>query len=116
MHLPALPSGEAELCVVTKAAAEAMGIRALLADFGLTVSLELHADATAAIGMCKRLGLGRVRHLAVSDLWLQQRVRSKDLQLFKAPGKVNIADIFTKYRNCRDTFSLLAQAGIYLAP
>ena len=59
MQLLALSSGEAELRAVTKTAAEALGVQALLAAFGVSVNLELHSDATAAIGMCKRLGLGR---------------------------------------------------------
>ena len=116
MQLLALSSGEAELCAVTKAAAEGLGLQTILSDFGHRVNVELHSDATAAIGICKRLGLGRVRHLAVSDLWLQQRVKRGDLAVFKVPGKQNPADILTKYRNARDTFALLARAGIYLAP
>ena len=116
MQLLALSSGEAELCAVTKAAAEGLGIRALLQDFGFDARLELHSDATAAIGMCKRLGLGRVRHLAVADLWLQQRVKSGELTLHKVLGKENPADILTKFRNARDSFALLQLAGIYLAP
>ena len=88
-----LSSGEAELCAVSMAGEHALGIRAILAEFGFEVKLELHSDATAAIGMCRRLGLGRVRHLAVADLWIQQKVRDGDLSLFKVPGKQNIADI-----------------------
>ena len=116
MQILALSSGEAELCVVSKAGEQALGIRAILADFGVEVKLELHSDATAAIGMCRRLGLGRVRHLAVADLWIQQKVRDGDLSLFKVPGKQNIADIVTKYRSARDAFALLVQAGNFLAP
>ena len=51
--------------------------------------------ATAAIGICKRQGLGRVRHLATADLWLQQRVKARELLLSKVPGKDNPADVFT---------------------
>lgn len=116
MQLLALSSGEAELCAVTKGAAEGLGVQALLSDFGFTSTVELHSDATAAIGICRRLGLGRVRHLAVSDLWLQQRVRQGDLTVHKVPGKQNPADILTKYRSARDSFGLLQRVGIFLAP
>ena len=60
--LIALSSGESELAAVTKAAAEGMGMQAVLRDFGFQAKLEVHSDATAAIGICKRQGLGRVRH------------------------------------------------------
>ena len=116
MPLIALSSGEAELCAVTRAAAEGIGVQALFADFGHEVTVELHSDASAAIGICKRLGLGRVRHLAVADLWLQQRLRQKDLMLAKTPGKTNMADVLTKFRSCTDIFRLLSPAGLYLAP
>ena len=85
MTLIALSSGEAELCAVTRAAAEGLGLQAILEDFGHTVKVHLHSDATAAIGICRRLGLGRVRHLAVADLWLQQRVKRGELVLHKTP-------------------------------
>ena len=95
--LIALSSGESELAAVTKAAAEGFGVQAVLSDFGFAVRLEVHSDATAAIGICKRQGLGRVRHLATADLWVQQRVRLKQLKLFKLPGKENPSDMMTKY-------------------
>lgn len=53
-------------------------------------------DATAAIGIARRRGLGKVRHLATADLWIQDRVRKKDFALEKVPGADNPADILTK--------------------
>ena len=64
----ALSSGEAELAAVVKGATEALGLQAILEDFGIPVGLHLRSDATAAIGMVKREGLGKVRHLATADL------------------------------------------------
>ena len=91
----ALSSGESELAAVTKAAAEALGIQSVLSDFGVSVKIEIHSDATAAIGICKRQGLGRVRHLTTADLWVQQKVRSRELKLFKLPGTENPSDLMT---------------------
>ena len=78
----ALSSGEAELMAIVKSATEALGLQAIYSDFGLSMQLEVRSDATAAIGMVSRLGLGRVRHLAVSDLWVQEKSRS-----FSKPGR-----------------------------
>ena len=72
----ALSSGEAELMSLVKAGTEALGLQALYRDFGEEMSITIASDATAAIGMVSRLGLGKVRHLAVSDLWLQEKARS----------------------------------------
>lgn len=77
-------------------ATEALGIAAVLEDFGHPVKIRLRSDATAAIGMVAREGLGKVRHLATADLWIQQRVRRGDLIVSKWPGKENPADLGTK--------------------
>ena len=115
MSILALSSGEAELGAVTKACAEALGLQALLSDFDTDVKLEVHSDATAAIGICKRNGLGRVRHLAVADLWVQQRVKLGHVRLFKLPGTQNPSDVLTKYRSRSGTFELLSKIGFTLA-
>ena len=43
-----------------------------------------------------RLGIGRVRHLSVSDLWVQQASRRGLVTYHKVAGKDNPADLFTK--------------------
>ena len=111
--LIALSSGESELAAVTKAAAEAMGLQSVLRDFGHVVSLEVHSDATAAIGICKRQGLGRVRHLATADLWLQQRVKAaQELLLFKVNGKQNPSDLLTKHKSLPEITRFLHMLGV----
>ena len=110
--LIALSSGESELAAVTKAAAEGLGIQSVLADFGMSPKLELHSDATAAIGICKRQGLGRVRHLATADLWVQQKLRSRELKLYKLPGKDNPSDLMTKHKTAPEASRFMAMLGI----
>ena len=95
----ALSSGEAELAGIVKGAAEGLGLTAIAQDLGFTASLEVCADSSAAIGICRRTGIGRVRHLAVAQLWVQERVRSGDFVLTKWPGERNPADILTKAVN-----------------
>ena len=48
------------------------------------------------IPLVGRLGLGKVRHLSVADLWIQQAARSGRITYSKIPGQINPADIFTK--------------------
>ena len=71
-------------------------MQALLKGYGVDVEIELRSDASAAIGMVQRQGLGRVRHLATSDLWIQQRCKRGDLKVEKWPGKDNPSDALTK--------------------
>ena len=53
---------ESELAAVVKGASEGMGMQAVLADFGLNIGLLLRSDASAAIGICHRQGLGTSGH------------------------------------------------------
>ena len=92
----ALSTGEAELMSVVKGTTEALGLQAVLRDFGIEVGIDIRSDATAAIGMVGRLGLGKVRHLAVSDLWVQQCARDRRAKYHKVGGKDNPSDVMTK--------------------
>ena len=46
--------------------------------------------------MVKRQGLGRIRHLAVADLWIQQKAKSGEVHFKKLEGSKNVSDILTK--------------------
>ena len=96
MSTIAMSSGESELAAVVRACAEALGLRSNLADLGIAVGIHVKSDATAAIGMVHRLGLGRVRHLSVGDLWVQERLRSGEIRISKWPGSENCSDQLTK--------------------
>ena len=95
----ALSSAEAELYALTKGASQGLGMMTLLADFGLTVSVTVHTDASAAIGIIRRAGIGKLRHLNVRYLWVQDQVKSERLGLKKVAGADNPADIATKHLN-----------------
>ena len=66
-------------------------------DMGITLNLKLFCDATAACGITARLGLGKIKHMDTHYLWLQERVRNKDLTIIKVKGDVNPADLNTKH-------------------
>ena len=65
-------------------------------EFLIDCDLIVKSDAIAAIGIVKRQGLGRVRHLAVADLWVQQRAKAGEVQYCKLDGKRNTSDMMTK--------------------
>ena len=46
----------------------------LLEELGITAKIELRMDASAAIGIISRRGIGKTRHIAVSELWMQDMV------------------------------------------
>ena len=71
-----LSSGEAEYYGVVKAAGIALGHQSLMADMGMTAKVRVWTDSCAAVGLCGRAGLGKLRHVQTHTLWVQERVRS----------------------------------------
>ena len=66
-------------------------------DLAFTLDPRAMIDASAAKGTASRRGVGKVRHLHVSTLWLQQAVHERRLRLQKQPGKENVADLGSKH-------------------
>ena len=73
----ALSSGEAEFNGVVRGAGVDLGYQSLLHDLGIHVGLRFWTGSSAAIGICSRQGLGKLRHLDTHSLWARQAVRSK---------------------------------------
>ncbi len=56
----------------------------------------IKSDASAAIGIANRIGIGKVRHIEVNQLWLQDKVSKKEITIEKVPTEGNLADALTK--------------------
>ena len=93
----ALSSAEAETYALVLASCETLGIQAYAADLGIGLEAEMFADASAALGIIARAGLGKVRHLRTQALWLQETRQEGRLKFTKVPGEANPADAGTKY-------------------
>ena len=92
----ATSSAESELIASVKGATEALGLVSLGEDLGIHFGVRLHIDAAAALGILERTGVGRVRHLDVSSLWLQEKELRKIIEMKKVSGLENPADVATK--------------------
>ena len=62
-------------------------------------------DASAALAMVARRGLGKMRHLDTNYLWIQKRAAKGDLNFKKVAGVGNGADLFTKTLSWNETQS-----------
>ena len=74
-----MSSGEAEFYGAINGASTVLGMRALYRDIGYDLPLRLWTDSSAAVGICSRQGLGKLRHLGCTSLWIQQRIRHGEL-------------------------------------
>ena len=101
---------------MAKSSAEGLGLQSLLHDLGTTAPLIIHTDASAVIGIASRQGLGRIRHLATTDLWIQQRLKNKDFRIQKIDGEVNPGDLMTKALDGERIRKLLARMATWVPP
>ena len=92
----ALSSAEAELVALVKATCEGIGMSPLLKDIGRGSKVQVYADASAALGIASRKGIGKLRHLDTSILWIQQKELRNSVEFLKVDGVVNPADLMTK--------------------
>ena len=111
----AMSSAEAELFSLTKGAAQALGILSMAMDFGRSLDAVVHSDASAALAIAQRKGLGKVRHLKVQYLWIQDRVKHGDLSVVKVWGKDNPADLMTKHLPAAELQDHSARLGFMLS-
>ena len=108
----ALSSGEAELHGIAAGITQGLGMQSIARDLGFKIGIRVHTDATAALGICRRRGLGKIRHLDVTDLWCQEKVRDGTVQLLKVVGSDNPADIMTKYVDRQILEKMLQKIGM----
>ena len=91
-------SAEAELYALSSAGSEAVHLKDLFSFLlpNKSVTVTLKTDSQAAIGIIQRLGRGRVKHLDVRALWLQEYAARGRFVISKVPGEQNPADLMTK--------------------
>ena len=91
-----LSSGESEFYAAVQGSAVGLGIQSLLADWRVPVTVTVASDSSAARGLASKRGLSKTRHIATRFLWLQEKVRRKEIRLIKVATVDNRGDLFTK--------------------
>ena len=65
-------------------------------DMGESIEGTVLGNASAALAVIQRRGLGKLRHLDTNYVWVQEVAARKQLEYQKVYGKENAADLFTK--------------------
>ena len=108
-----LSSGEAELKAINRAAAGGIQTREVMEAMGMgPLELWLLSDSSAGRAMVQRRGAGKVRHLEAKELWLQEKVRRKQVVIKATRSEDNIADLGTKYLEEERAKKLVAGSGM----
>ena len=94
-----------------------------MGDIVCRIIVRVSTDSSAAMGISKRRGLGKVRHIELNQLWLQEKVSSKEIEMRKVKGEDNVADALTKHleqrniaRHMQDTGQSVQDGRHELAP
>ena len=98
-------------------ATRAKGLHSLAKELGfvdLANVVKLGTDSSAAKSFVSRRGLGKMRHLEIRDLWLQQQVRDRLVEVSKVPGERNPANLMTKILPITDIRIRVADLGMEL--
>ena len=82
---------------MVKCSCETIGILQLAQDWDLELEADVYVDSSAALGVVNRRGAGRLRHVRVGQLWVQEVSDNGDLRYGKVRGTENPADGLTKY-------------------
>ena len=89
-----LSAPECEFYAMTNGGAHTKNI---FSDLQIDVSVRLETNSTSASSIFRRRGVGRLRHLHMKELWLQDQVAAKNVELGRVPSDDNEADLGTKY-------------------
>ena len=92
-----LSSAEAELAALVKASAETMGVIQMAQGLGDEVTGEVYVDSSAALSVTQRKGNGKMRHVKIGQLWVQEAAEEEELKFKKIAGEINPADLGTKH-------------------
>ena len=92
-----LSSEEAELTAAIKMSSEITGVLQLMEDWGLRKVAKVFVDSSAVIGVTQRKEDGKLRHVRVGLLWIQERVEDGEITIRKVLETDNPADAKTKH-------------------
>jgi hypothetical protein len=96
----ALSSAEAELAGIHRGAINCIFIQNMLNELGSWFlgekTLKVYSDSSAARSISNRIGIGRLKHLEIRQIHIQQLTSSGRLATACVKGENNVADIGTK--------------------
>ena len=72
---------------MVKMSCEMIGMTQLASEWGLAMKGNIFADTGATLGIAKRRGRGKMRHVKIGTLWIQEKNETGELQYTKVQGR-----------------------------
>ena len=85
-----------------KGISEIIGITNLCTEIGLDYKITHKVDASACKGILVRSGAGKVKHLGVRQLWVQEAVEKLKINVVKIPREKNVADMMARGNTAKE--------------
>ena len=95
-HITALSSAEAELVALALMTTELQYVLHLCEELSLRVKTTALTDASAALLCTQKRGPGKMKHINLRTLYVQDVMRQGIIEYVKVPGEENQADMLTK--------------------
>ena len=92
----ALSSGEAEYYPLTRGASAGLLVKGVYEEIGRRLLMTCLTDSSAAKGTVSRKGVGKVKHLSLKELWVQDAIEQKRFKVQKVGTDSNWADLGMK--------------------
>ena len=83
-------------------------------DLGFECQVRIKSDSSAGRSISLRKGTGKLRHLQVKYLWIQDALFEKRLVVEKVKGSENPADIGTKYLMAHEMQAVTEKYGLVM--
>ena len=81
-------------------------------EWDIELAGEVLVDSSAALGATKRKGNGKLRHVRVGLLWIQQKAEEGEIQYEKVLGTENPADLMAKHLARNTSVHLQQKLGL----
>ena len=109
-----LSSAEAELHGLTKCASEGLAAKNMGEECFINIPMRLLTDSSAAKGIILRNGVGKVKHLEVKCLWVQEPESAGGFARIKVPRLENCSDLLTHHYSENEVRLHLTRMGLVL--
>ena len=107
----ALSTAEAEYYAMVTGGAEGLGMKSVAEDLGWKMVVRIWTDSSAGKAVANRRGLGKIRHVELKWLWIQDVVKDGRAVIKTVKGEENVADHLTKGKTRREVEELLGRYG-----
>ena len=88
-----------------------MGMQSLFKDLGVDVEVQINTDSSTGKSVASRRGAGKIRHLDIRELCIQERVARGDIMIEKVRGEDNVADGLTKHVDKQKMDQFMSECG-----